>query len=143
MKMINTKAVITVTALKQNIKFYKVKAFAKLNTISKPNRGLHIKDLAFSFYTNPDYILEDGLWQFSSYISNNPPDEVENEFDLDTCNEFRTELGNYLDLSEVYYRLILNEDLTNYKNIMLVDKLCKQVAYDSITKSPFIKLITQ
>jgi hypothetical protein len=152
--MKNTKAVITATTLKQNINYSEVQAFATLNTISKPMWKLHIKDLEFNFYPNPDYILEDGLWQLSLYLdipyqelssdmSNNPPDDLENEFDLDTCNEFRSELGNYLNRSEVYYSLMLNEDLINFKNIMLVDQICKQGAYVSITKSPLIKLINK
>ena len=152
--MINTKAVITATTLKQNSKYSEVQAFATLNTISKPMWKLHIKNLEFNFYPNPNFILEDGLWQLSLYLdisylelssdkSNNPPDDLENEFGNDTCNEYRFELGNFLNRNEVYYTLMLNEELITYKNIKLVDQLCKQGAYASITKSPLIKLITQ
>ena len=133
--MKNNKAVITAT-VNQNYNDSDILVYATLSVIHKPMWKIHIKYKEFNFFPNKKFIFQDGLWQLSMYldipreelsfdVNNNPPDELENEFGLETCNEFRTHLSSYLSRTPIYYTILIDNN-----NIVASDvtELAKQLS---------------
>lgn len=133
--MKRNKAVITAT-VNQNYNDSDILVYATLSGIHKPMWKIHIEDKEFNFFPNKNFIYQDRLWQLSLYldipqeelsfdVNNNPPDELENEFGLETFNEFRTHLSSYLSRTPIYYTIV-----TDNNNIVASDvrELAKQLS---------------
>jgi len=100
---------------------------------------IEVKDKVFNFYPNKKYYLEDGLWQLSSYteipyeeyacdVSNNIPENLETEFDKETCSEIRKKLFLYLKGKIVSYNVIISNEYFKEKYLDLINELNKEGA---------------
>ena len=98
-----------------------------------------MKDKVFNFYPNKKYYLEDGLWQLSSYteipyeeyacdVSNNIPEDLETEFDKETCSEIRKKLFLYLKGKIISYNVIISNEYFKEKYLDLINELNKEGA---------------
>ena len=98
---------------------------------------IEVKDKVFNFYPNKKYYLEDGLWQLSSYteipyeeyacdVSNNIPEDLETEFDKETCSEIRKKLFLYLKGKIVSYNVITSNEYFKEKYLDLINELNKE-----------------
>lgn len=136
--MAKTKAVITAT-VHQNYNDSDILAYTTLTGIQKPMWKIHIEDKEFNFFPNKKFIFQDGLWQLSMYldipkeelscdVNNNPPDYLENEFNLETCNEYRGQLSTYLSRSPIYYTIVIDNNNTETEVTELTKKLSKSGA---------------
>jgi hypothetical protein len=132
--MRKTLAVITAT-VNQNYNDSDILMYAELTGIHNPMWKIHIEDKEFNFFPNKKFIFQDGLWQLSLYldipkgelsfdVNNNPPDDLENEFGIETCNEYRTHLSSYLSRTPIYYTIVIDNN-----NILAADvaKLANQL----------------
>ena len=133
------KAVITAT-VNQNCNDSDILVYATLSGIHNPMWKIHIEDKEFNFFPNKKFIYQDGLWQLSLYldipkeelsfdVNNNPPDELENEFGLETCNEYRTYLSNFLSRTPIYYTIVIdNNNIQAANDTKLSNQLSKSGA---------------
>ena len=118
--MTKTLAVITAT-VNQNYNDSDILMYATLTGIHEPMWKIHVEDKEFNFFPNKKFIFQDGLWQLSMYldipkeelsfdVNNNPPDDLENEFGIETCNEYRTDLSSYLRRTPIYYTIVIDNN---------------------------------
>jgi hypothetical protein len=112
-------------------------AHALLFEGSKPYWEIYIGEKTFRFIANPDFILEDGLWQLNNYCqipeneykqdkNNNTPISLEEEFGEKICMEARTEIAQSLAEAGFHFTLVtwpgvwmpkLDEKLTDWKSL--------------------------
>lgn len=112
-------------------------AYALLFEDSVPRWEIHIRDKVFSFIANPDFILEDGLWQLTDYckipydeykhdVNQNKPLFIDEEMDSDTCKNRRENITSLLKESHLHYKMMtwpgvwmpkLNQKIEAWKSI--------------------------
>jgi hypothetical protein len=92
-------------------------AHALLFLGSRPYWEVYIRGKVFRFISNPDFLLEDGLWQLNTYcqipeneykfdVSNNVPLTLEEEFGDDICKEARANISIELAKTNIHFKLV-------------------------------------
>lgn len=113
--MASITAAIFATRLKTTSE-HSLHAFALLFEGSKPYWEIHVRDKIFRFIANPDYILEDGLWQLTDYckipyeeykhdVNQNVPSFIEDEFGEEICNTRRKNIISQLQENGLHYKI--------------------------------------
>jgi hypothetical protein len=96
---------------------HSLQAHALLFEGSRPYWEVYIGGKTFRFIPNPDFILEDGLWQLNNYcqiqeseykfdINDNMPLTLEEEFGVDICKQYRTNISKELSITGFHFKLI-------------------------------------
>lgn len=96
---------------------HSLQAHALLFEGSRPYWEVFIGGKTFRFIPNPDFILEDGLWQLNNYcqipdaeykfdVNNNMPLTLEEEFGADVCKQYRTNISSELITTGIHFKLI-------------------------------------
>jgi hypothetical protein len=91
-------------------------AHALLFEGSRPCWEIHIGGMVFRFTPNPEFILEDGLWQLNLYcsipkeeykydVNNNEPLTLEEEFGEEECAAERANISKELATKDIHFRL--------------------------------------
>lgn len=92
-------------------------AHALLFEGGRPYWEIHIGGKIFRFISNPDFLLEDGLWQLNSYtqipeseyqydVSENEPISIEEEFGEADCQEARQNISKLLTEKDIHFKLV-------------------------------------
>lgn len=96
---------------------HSLQAYALLFEGSRPYWEVCIGGKTFRFIPNPDFILEDGLWQLNNYcqipqaeykydVNENMPLTLEEEFGADICKQYRTAISKELIETGIHFKLI-------------------------------------
>ena len=89
---------------------------------------------AHNFVTDPQYLLEETLWQLQTYtqipfadysfdVNNNLPDLLENEYEEDDIKEGRSNLVNDLKSGNLSYSMISWPGMDLYEPAIVIDTL--------------------
>ena len=84
---------------------------------SRPYWEVYIGEKIFRFIPNPEFLLEDGLWQLNNYcqipeseykhdVSNNMPLTLDEEFGEDICNQSRKNIAKELTENPFHFKLV-------------------------------------
>ena len=84
---------------------------------SRPYWEIYINEKRFRFIPNPEFILEDVLWQLSMYcqipeeeykhdVHKNIPSILEEEFVEEHCNQMRSKLSEELLTTQLHYKIV-------------------------------------
>jgi hypothetical protein len=96
---------------------HSLQAHALLFEGSRPYWEVYIGGKTFRFIPNPDFILEDGLWQLNNYcqipeseykfdINDNMPLTLEEEFGIDICKQYRTNISKEITTTGFHFKLV-------------------------------------
>lgn len=96
---------------------HRLLAHAFLFEGSRPYWEVYIGGKTFRFIANPDFLLEDGLWQISSYcqipeteyihdVSNNMPITLEEEFGEEICEQSRESIAQDIATTGIHFKLV-------------------------------------
>jgi hypothetical protein len=133
--MASITAAIFATSIKTTSE-HNLHAFALLFEGSAPYWEIHVRDKIFRFIANPDFILEDGLWQLTDYckipyaeykhdVHNNRPLTIEEEMGDDICTLRRENITLQLYENNLNYKIMtwpgvwmpkLNEKIENWNS---------------------------
>lgn len=100
----------------------------------KPCSQIIIRDRIFNFVADPQYLLEETLWQLQTYtqipfadysfdVNNNLPDLLENEYEEDDIKEGRCNLVSDLKAGSLSYSMIAWPGMDLYEPAIVIDTL--------------------